>query len=91
VEEGELRLWLRKNAVAWRRVDGETILLDTAASTYLGVNRTGSALWPALVEGTTRGQLIKRLCERFEVTENEASDDVDTFLGTCRERGLLGS
>lgn len=85
----EPRLRLRKNAVAWRQVEGETILLDMAASTYLGVNRSGSALWAALVEGATRGQLIERLCERFQVAENEASCDVDVFLRLCRERGLL--
>jgi hypothetical protein len=85
----EPRLKLRENAVAWQQVEGETILLDVATSTYLGVNRSGSALWPALAAGATRGQLVDRLCGTYEVSEEQAGADVDEFLRMCRERGLL--
>lgn len=87
--EQEPRLKLRDNAVAWQQVEGETILLDVATSTYLGVNRSGSALWPALAEGATRDQLVGRICETYEVTEEQARDDVDDFLRMCRDRDLL--
>jgi len=87
--EPETRLRLRENAVTWQQVEGETIVLDIATSTYLGVNRSGSALWPALAEGATRGQLIDRLRETYRITEEQAGADVDEFLRVCRERGFL--
>lgn len=87
-ESGRL-LKLREGAVAWQQVDGETILLDLAASTYLGINQSGSVLWLALVDGSTRHGLVKRLCETYDVTEDEAAMDVDAFLRTCQERGFL--
>ena len=90
LESGRL-LKLREGAVAWQQVDGETILLDLAASTYLGVNQSGSLLWPALVDGSTRQDLMRRLCEAYDVTEDEAAMDVDAFLRTCQERGFLES
>ena len=50
-------------------------------------------LWPALIDGSTRQDLVTRLCETYDVTKDEAAVDVDTFLRTCQERGsstLLG-
>lgn len=84
-------LKLREGAVAWQQVDGETILLDLEASTYLGINHSGSVLWPALVDGSTRQELVTRLRQSYDVTEDEAAMDVDAFLCTCRERGFLES
>jgi hypothetical protein len=80
---------LREGAVAWQHVDGETILLDLAASAYLGANPSGSALWSALAEGATREELVERLCETFDVTKDRAAPDVDAFLRACRDRGFL--
>lgn len=91
IQESGRLLKLREGAVAWQQVDGETILLDLAASTYLGINQSGSVLWPALVEGSTHHDLVTRLCEAYDVTEDEATVDVDAFLCTCQERGFLES
>ncbi len=80
---------LREGAVAWQQVDGETIMLDLAASAYLGANPSGSALWSTLADGATRDELIERLCETFDVTQDRAGLDVDAFLHACRDRGFL--
>jgi hypothetical protein len=85
----EPQLKLREGAVAWQQVDGETILLDLAASAYLGANPSGSVLWSTLAGGATREELVERLCETFNVTEDQAGPDVDAFLRACRERGFL--
>ncbi len=87
--EHEPLLKLRENAVAWQQVEGETILLDLGTSTYLGVNLAGSVLWPALVDGATRAQLVDRICETYQVTKEQAGADVDEFVRACRDRGLL--
>ena len=82
---------LREGAVAWQEIDGETILLDLEASTYLGANPSGTVLWSALAEGATRQDLVERLCDQFDVAEERGGADVDAFLGTCDERGYLES
>lgn len=82
---------LREGAVAFQQVEGETILLDLAASTYLGVNHSGSVLWPALADGATREELVARLQETYDVTQDQAAADVDAFLQSCRDRGFFES
>lgn len=73
----------------WQRIDGETILLDLASSTYLGVNGSGSVLWPALVEGCTRDHLVTQLSHAYDLDPARAAADVEAFLADCRDRGYL--
>lgn len=83
------RVRLRPGAVEWREVDGELIALDLGSSTYFAVNSTAASIWPALVEGATREDLIAQLTAKFGIDDATAARDLDAFLGQIAERGLL--
>ena len=87
----EPTLTLRAEAVDWREVDGQVVVLDRAGSVYLAVNAAGAALWPAIVAGTTRAQLVQILLDTFGVEQARAERDVDAFLASLSERDLLES
>jgi len=53
-------LRLRAEDLVYQESDGETVLLDLRASTYLVVNPTGTVVFPALVDGATRDQLLEK-------------------------------
>lgn len=80
---------LRADRLEWREVEGEIVALDTAASEYLAVNRTGAVLWPLLAAGTTREALASALAGSFDVAPEAAAGDVDRFLAELEARGLL--
>ena len=83
------QLQLRSEGLEWREIEGEIVALDRRSSRYLAVNRTGTALWPALREGATREELIGRLVSAYDVDEQTAGRDLDVFLAALRERDLL--
>ena len=83
------RVKLRDSAAAWRQVDDEIILLDLDRSTYVSINRSGAVLWPMLVEGTTRDDLVVTLVDSFGIERERALVDVDSFLDACRSRAWL--
>ena len=83
------RLKVREGAAVWREIEGETVLLGIDSSMYMGLNRTGTELWPMMVEGTTHRALTRLLVERFGIDEQRASDDVAAFVDSCRTRRLL--
>lgn len=83
------RLQLRSEELEWREIEGEIVALDRRSSRYLAVNRTGTALWPALREGATREELIGRLVSAYDVDEQTAGRDLDVFLAALQERDLL--
>jgi hypothetical protein len=87
--ESAKQIKLREGAASWREIDGETILLDLDSSKYLGLNRAGTVLWPAIVHGASRDELVARLMAEFDLESDRAERDVDAFIAACRERRLL--
>ena len=82
-------LKLRSDKIAWREVDGETLLLDLKRSMYLAVNPSATVLWRQLAEGTTRERLVQELVENFGIGAEQAAADVDAFLDDCSAREFI--
>lgn len=82
---------VREGAAVWRRIEDETIVLALESSMYLGLNRTASALWPMLVEGTTHAELTRHLIGAFGIDADRAAEDVDAFIEHCRRQRLLAT
>jgi hypothetical protein len=83
------RIRIRAGVVEWREVEGEVVALDLRNKTYLAVNRTGAAIWPALMSGADREELLALLLENFGVSQDEAAADLDAFLAELAEQDLL--
>jgi hypothetical protein len=82
-------LRLRTDDLSWRELDGEVVALDGESSVYVATNRTGTALWRLLADGSTRGLLIDELVDSFGIARDRAEADVDAFLADLRTKGLL--
>jgi hypothetical protein len=82
-------LRLRDEKLEWREIDDEIVALDGRTSEYVAVNRSGAALWPLLVAGATRGTLVERLTDAFDIDRATAERDLDAFLAVLSERDLL--
>lgn len=83
------RIQIRHGVLEWREVEGEVVALDLRSKTYLAVNRTGAVLWPALMTGATRKELLARLISDFGVSQDEAAGDLDVFLAELAGQDLL--
>ncbi len=83
------RLRLKAEAVDWREVEGEVVVLDRKSSTYLAINATGAALWPSLDRGSSPDELVTLLQSEFDVDEARARADVEAFVVMLRDRDLL--
>jgi hypothetical protein len=88
-EREQPTLRLRAAAAPWREVDGEAIVLDLESSLYLSVNHSGTLLWSALADGTTRAEMVDLLVDTYGIEPAHAQEDVDAFVESCRARNLL--
>jgi hypothetical protein len=79
----------RSGDVEWRRIDNEVVILDLRTQRYLSLNHSGARLWPLLVSGTTRHQLVDELVGVYGIGVSEAGDDVDFLLAQLAEADLL--
>lgn len=68
-----------------RQVAGSQVLVPVGAATkrfpgMIRVNNTGCYLWQLLEKDQTRETLTDALVARYEVTREQASQDVDAFI-----------
>lgn len=85
----ERTLRLRDRGLEWRVLRDETIVLDLEGSRYLAINDTGTLLWPLLVAGATRTQLVEAVTVRREIEPGQAARDIDAFCRALDDEGLL--
>lgn len=80
---------LRSDDLVLREIDGETVLLDLASSTYFATNATGTFLVNLLATDREHDELVAALAAEFELDEDRARVDTDAFVGRLREQNLL--
>jgi hypothetical protein len=86
-----MTLCLRNNDLDWREIDDEIVVLDTRDAVYLSVQGSGALAWRLLAKSTTKDSLIDALVEKYGIDSTRASTDVDAFLATLNDKGLLAS
>jgi hypothetical protein len=87
--EQRSRLRLRPEALDWVDVEQEVVVLDSDRSVYLATNSSGAILWRKLIEGATREELADELVKTFNISDELANQDVDSYVNRLLELGLL--
>jgi hypothetical protein len=83
-------LRLKRNPdVAWRRVEGEAVLVDLKTSRIYTLNPTGTRLWELLGEGHNSADIEATLLGEFDVAAADLHREVDRLLGELTEAGLI--
>lgn len=84
-----MTLSLREQDLDWRDINDEIVALDAQGAMYLAVRGSAAVLWRLLAGAATRETLVEMLVKTYEIDAATAGDDVDEFLLTLSERGLL--
>lgn len=82
---------LREQDLDWREVGEEIVVLDLQGAVYFAVQGSAAILWRRLAESATRDGLVEALVKTYGIDTARATGDVDEFLATLNERGLLAS
>lgn len=85
----EGRISLDADAVVWREVGDEIVVLEIATAVYLTLNGTARPLWLLLADGTTRDDLAAALVAEYGIAFDRAAADVDDLLRALAARSLL--
>lgn len=75
--------------VHWRRAGDDLLVLHLPTSRYLQLNASAGVLWDAVVTGATTAELEALLRSTYEIDAAQAAADVEEFLQSLRDGGLL--
>ena len=67
----------------------ELALLDPVKGFYFKLNPAATLIWEALEKGSTKNALAASLIEKWGVAEQQAFEDVSSFLENLKELSLL--
>ena len=77
-----------------REIAGEYIIIPTGSTVLefnglITVNEVGVTIWKMLQEEVTLEQLVQGVLAEYDVEEKVAREDIEEFLGTLVEGGIL--
>ena len=84
------KTYLAKNKnVAWKVLDGESVVLNLDSGVYFTLNMTGTAVWERIDGATSLEEIGGGLCEQFDVTLEQAKRDLIELTQTLLDEGLV--
>jgi len=72
-----------------RVLAGEAVLLHLGSGLYFGMNDVASRAWERIVEGATFGDVLSTLVTEFDVNEETARTDLESFVGALVDKELV--
>lgn len=72
---------LRNESVVWRKLDGKAVIIGADAQSVYTLNKTATRIWELCDGNKTIDEIAADICEKFDVTSEEAQADVrDTIM-----------
>ncbi len=86
--------YVRSESVVSRVIAGETLIVPVRRGTadlasLYSFNATGNTIWQAMEKPQTIEELVNLLVETYDVSEEKARQDVDSFLAEAQAMGLI--
>lgn len=83
-----------KSGFIVRSVGGNRMVVATGERSrqfggMIRLNESGSFLWNCLLEDADQASLVEALLAEYDVDEDTAEADVEAFISTLRQAGVL--
>ena len=77
------------HTVMIQSVDDETLLFDSATELFFALNDTGAIMWESITAYNDLSDVYNELLEAFEVAPEQLENDLELFVSSLAEQGLM--
>ena len=86
--------FIRNRDVVSRQIEGELIIVPVRRgvgdmNSLYTLNPVGSVLWEFMAQEHSLPEMVKRVCDEFEVNAAQAKKDIESFLDSMLEEKLI--
>lgn len=79
----------RAEDVIWREIDDDIVAIKDDGRTVHVLNKTAARIWEMCGSDLGPDEIAANLCERYDVSLEQASTDVRNVMAKMVEKGLL--
>ncbi len=85
-----LRSRFKKNPqTITKKIGGELVILDPIAGEIRSLNQTASLIWENIQPKITVDEIIKKICQKYEISVEKAKKEAINFLDKYLKIGLI--
>ncbi len=81
-------LYLRNPNLIATEMDGDTVMMSIDRGEYFGIGGVGSRVWELLERPRSLTDIVRTICDEFEVDETTCRADIERFIGELQGHGL---
>ena len=70
-------------------MNGSAVMMDIMSGKYYNLGEVGGCIWELLEEPMTVTALVQKLTAEYDVSAAQCRADIEPFLNTLLDRGLL--
>lgn len=90
MERGKNELIIPTDLV-WRKMDDNTIVVSPKNGKVRVLNDVGTLIWEELAAGQSVSDIHQRIIAEYDITAEQAAQDLHNFLCDLQQRGLVTS
>ncbi len=79
----------RNSEILVNDIDGETVMMSIENGTYYGMNPTGNYIWNLLQEEKSIEDLLVKLANTYNLSEDQCQNEVLPFIQTMIDEKIL--
>jgi hypothetical protein len=79
----------KSSDLIWRSIDDGTVIIDPDNGDIQVLNTVGARAWELVDGQRSIDQIAREITKEFEVSIEEAKADLDVYLGSLVEMGLI--
>ncbi|MFO7536624.1 MAG: PqqD family protein [Chloroflexota bacterium] len=77
------------NEIIWRQLDDNAVIVSPQTGEVRVLNEVGTLIWQMLTDRHSVADIVNHLANNYQVTPQQAQQDVALFLQELHERGLV--
>jgi hypothetical protein len=79
----------RGEAIAARLIGNEMMIMSATDSTFFTLDEVATVIWRAADGQTPLSQIALKICEQFDVDQQQAETDAGQFVDELAHHGIL--
>ena len=83
------QLWQRRDTWVGTQVEDQLVMINIDAGDYVALNSSATAVWNALEQPVSVGDIVGSLRARFDVPEDICRQAVERVLGELKSMKLV--